>query len=136
MTARPGTSLASAVLTLIAVLTLCGAACKLIASAQVNKAPIHFSFHPIAFSLDSSETPQRHAPETMAGGVAGFDYDHDGNLDIFFTHGADIEDLKKTSAKYANRLFRNNGDGTFTDMTEKAGLAGTGFDIGAAVGDY
>ena len=72
----------------------------------------------------------------MAGGVAVFDYDHDGNLDIFFTNGADIADLKKTSPKYSNRLFRNNGDGTFTDVTEKAGLAGTGYDIGVAVGDY
>ena len=92
--------------------------------AQSAKPSIHFSFRPIAFSLDSSETPQRHAPETMAGGVAVFDYDHDGNLDIFFANGADIADLKKTSPRYSNRLFRNNGDGTFTDVTEKAGRRG------------
>ena len=104
--------------------------------AQSAKPSIHFSFRPIAFSLDSSETPQRHAPETMAGGVAVFDYDHDGNLDIFFANGADIADLKKTSPRYSNRLFRNNGDGTFTDVTEKAGVGGTGYDIGVAVGDY
>jgi hypothetical protein len=104
-------------------------------SAQ-SAGPIHFSFRPIPFSLDSSETPQRHAPETMAGGVAVFDYNHDGNLDIFFTNGADIASLKKTSPKYWNRLFRNNGDGTFTDVTEKAGLTGTGYDVGVAVGDY
>ena len=104
--------------------------------AQSAQASIHFEFRPISFSLDSSETPQKHAPETMAGGVAVFDYDNDGNLDIFFTNGADITDLKKTSPKYSNRLFRNNGDGTFTDVTEKAGLAGTGYDIGVAVGDY
>ena len=65
-----------------------------------------------------------------------FDYDHDGNLDIFFTNGADIASLKKTSPRYSNRLFRNNGDGSFTDVTGKAGLAGTGYDIGVAVGDY
>jgi hypothetical protein len=104
--------------------------------AQSAKSAIHFSFRPIPFLLDSSETPQRHAPETMAGGVAVFDYDSDGNLDIFFTNGADIADLKKTSPKYSNRLFRNNGDGTFTDVTEKAGLAGTGYDNGVAIGDY
>jgi enediyne biosynthesis protein E4 len=107
-----------------------------IRSQEPAKAPIHFSFRPIAFSLDSCETPQRHAPETMAGGVAVFDYNNDGNLDIFFTNGADITTLKKDSPKYSNKLFRNNGDGTFTDVTEQAGLAGTGFDVGVAIGDY
>ena len=105
-------------------------------AAQAAKAPIHFTPLPIAFSLDSCETPQRHVPETMAGGVAVFDYDNDGNLDIFFANGADISSLKKTSPKYWNRLFRNRGDGTFTDVTEKAGLQGTGFDTGVAIGDY
>ena len=56
---------------------------------------IHFQFHPIAFVLDSCETPEKHAPETMAGGTAVFDYDNDGNPDIFFTNGADITSLKK-----------------------------------------
>jgi hypothetical protein len=102
----------------------------------VGKSAIYFSFRPISFSLDSCETPQRHAPETMAGGVAVFDYDNDGNLDIFFTNGADITTLKKDSPKYWNRLFRNNEDGTFTDVTEKAGIKGTGYDVGVAVGDY
>lgn len=104
--------------------------------AESSKGAIHFSFEPIAFSLENSESLERHAPETMAGGVAVFDYDNDGNLDIFFTNGADITDLNKTSPKYWNRLFRNNGNGTFTDVTEKAGLAGTGFDDAVAVGDY
>jgi hypothetical protein len=99
-------------------------------------ASIHFSFKAIPFSVDSNETERKHAPETMAGGVAVFDYDRDGRPDIFFTNGADITTLKKDSRKYWNRLFRNNGDGTFTDVTEKAGLQGTGYDIGVAVGDY
>jgi len=113
-----------------------GALWKSSASAESGKAPIHFLFKSIPFTLDSDETPQKHAPETMAGGVAIFDYDNDGNPDIFFTNGADITTLKKNSAKYSNRLFHNNGDGTFTDVTEKAGLSGTGYDIGVAIGDY
>ncbi|MGZ4815653.1 MAG: CRTAC1 family protein [Terriglobales bacterium] len=104
--------------------------------ADPVRAPIHFTYKAIPFTLDSSQTPQKHAPEAMAGGVAVFDYDNDGNLDIFFTNGADIHTLKKESPKYSNRLFQNNGDGTFTDVTEKAGLAGTGYDVGVAVGDY
>jgi hypothetical protein len=117
-------------------LAVAGMAWKGSASADVNKASIHFSFQPIPFALDSCETPQKHAPETMAGGVAVFDYNNDGNLDIFFTNGADISSLKKSSPQYWNRLFRNNGDGTFTDVTEKSGLAGTGYDVGVAIGDY
>ncbi len=72
----------------------------------------------------------------MAGGVAVFDYNGDGRPDIFFTNGADLATLKKTSPKYSNHLLRNDGNGVFTDVTAQAGLAGTGFDVGVAIGDY
>ena len=72
----------------------------------------------------------------MAGGVAVFDYNGDGRPDIFFTNGANIASLKKDDPKYRNRLFRNDGHGVFTDVTDAAGVAGSGYDMGVAVADY
>lgn len=99
-------------------------------------APIHFELKSVPFRLENDETEARNAPETMPGGVAVFDYNGDGRPDIFFTNGANIRTLKKDDPKYRDRLFRNDGNGTFTDVTKAAGLAGAGYDMGVAVGDY
>jgi hypothetical protein len=105
-------------------------------TARSGSPAIRFEFKPIPFRLENDLSPARNAPESMPGGVAIFDYNRDGRLDIFFTNGANIATLKKDSPKYRNRLFRNEGNGAFTDVTEAAGLAGIGYDMGAAVGDF
>jgi len=105
-------------------------------AAGVPASAIRFELQPIPFQLEHGEVAARHVPATMAGGAAVFDYNRDGRPDIFFTNGANLATLKKDDPKYRNRLFRNDGNGVFTDVTEAAGLAGSGFDSGVAVGDY
>ncbi len=90
----------------------------------------------IDFVLHNSVTPRRYSIETMTGGVAAFDYNNDGLLDLFFPNGAAIPSLEKDDPKYYNRLYRNNGDGTFTDVTLAAGVKGRGYCMGVAAGDY
>jgi len=88
------------------------------------------------FVLQHNPTPQKHMLETMAGGLAVLDYNNDGRPDLFFTSGASLPSLRKDDPKFANRLFRNDGNWKFTDVTLEAGLAGEGYAIGAAVGDF
>jgi hypothetical protein len=97
----------------------------------------------VHFRYLSSHTPKHYLPETMGAGVALFDYDNDGRLDIFFVNGALLADPtpkgsvpQKTGPQYWNRLFHQKQDGTFEDVTEKAGLQGSGYGMGVAVGDY
>jgi hypothetical protein len=81
---------------------------------------------------------RKYFPQPMCGGVALFDYDNDGRMDIFFTNGAKLPELNKSDASFYATLLRNKGDGTFEDVTAKAGLSGAnlGFSFGVAAGDY
>jgi len=88
------------------------------------------------FVLQNNPTPRKHMIETMPGGVAAFDYNNDGLMDIFFTNGASIPSLEKDSPKFFNRLYRNDGRMRFTDVTSEAGIAGAGYSMGAAAADY
>ena len=90
----------------------------------------------IGFVLKNHVTPDKYQIETMPAGVAVIDYNNDGYEDLYFINGASIPELTKTDQSYWNRLYRNNGDGTFTDVTEKAGVKGEGYSMGVAVGDY
>lgn len=90
----------------------------------------------IDFVLENGATPEKHVIETMAGGVAAFDYDGDGRTDLFFTNGARLPGLEKDDARYSNRLYRNLGGMKFKDVTEEAGLGGVGFCFGAAAADF
>lgn len=88
------------------------------------------------FTLENHPTPRKHLIETMPGGVATFDYDGDGLTDIYFTNGASVPSLEKKSPKDWNRLYRNLGGWKFQDVTREAKVAGRGYSMGAAAGDY
>jgi hypothetical protein len=90
----------------------------------------------VSFVLANSPTTKKYLPETMAGGIAAFDYNNDGFTDLFFANGAAMPALMKTDSRYSNRLFRNDGRGHFKDVTGETGIAGSGFAIGAAAADF
>jgi enediyne biosynthesis protein E4 len=90
----------------------------------------------VHFVMESSTSARKHQIETMLSGVAIFDYNNDGLMDLYFVNGARLPDMDKSDPRYWNRLYRNNGDGTFTDVTEKAGVRGAGFGMGVAAADY
>src|ERR1700757_5509673 len=88
----------------------------------------------IPFQHKASHTSKKYLPETMGAGVALFDYDNDGRLDVFLVNGAPLADPtakgtvpEKSGPKYWNRLFHQKADGVFEDVTERAGLQGSGY---------
>ncbi len=97
----------------------------------------------VNFKHYTLHTSRKYLLETMGSGVALFDCDNDGRLDIYFVNGAPFTDPtppgtipKKTGPEFWNRLYHQKPDGTFEDITEKAGVQGVGYDMGVAVGDY
>ena len=97
----------------------------------------------IEFRHEASKTPRKYLPETMGGGVAIFDADLDGRMDVFFVNGAQLDfphpqgvEPDKSATRFWNRLYLNRGRMRFEDVTERYGLQGRGYGMGAAVGDY
>jgi hypothetical protein len=90
----------------------------------------------LSFRLQNGQSGQRHQIETMVGGVAALDYDRDGRIDLFFVNGARIPSLLKERQGFENRLYHNEGNGRFLDVTVRAGVAGEGYGMGVAVGDF
>lgn len=116
-------------------------------NAQAHTSPAKFtdvtSARGVHFQHFASRTSKKYLLETMGPGVALFDYDNDGRLDLFFVNGALLSDPTpkgsvplKSDAKHWNRLYHQKSDGTFEDVTEESGLQGSGYGMGVAVGDY
>jgi hypothetical protein len=88
------------------------------------------------FVLRNDASGRKYQVETVPGGLGVIDYDQDGWPDLYCVNGASLPSLQKTDPRFFNRLYRNNRDGTFTDVTQKAGVPGHGYEMGVAVGDY
>jgi enediyne biosynthesis protein E4 len=96
----------------------------------------------ISYITNNDLSTRKYFPQPMCGGVAIFDFDNDGRMDIFFTNGAKLPEMKKTDPSFSHCLLRNKGDGTFEDVTKKSGLLGVGqgqdlgYTLGVAAGDF
>lgn len=124
-----------------AIAALCGAWFAVTGPALPAEPPRFRDIAPLSkftYVTNNSFTGRKYFPQPMCGGVAVFDFDNDGKLDIFFTNGAELPAMSKSNPSFFNCLLRQKIDGTFEDVTSKAGLAGEqlGFNFGVAVGDY
>jgi hypothetical protein len=119
-----------------------GLACSLpgTLATTITKGPIQFQNIAPACGLDfvlrNDAKGRKYQVETVLGGLGVIDFDNDGWPDIYCVNGASLPSLQKTDPRFFNRLYRNNHDGTFTDVTQKAGVQGHGYEMGVAVGDY
>lgn len=115
--------------------------------APQAQSPVTFTELTSLAGIDFKRAPSfsslKYLLEAMGGGVATFDYDNDGRMDLFFTNGAALKDpMPKTEmpdkrdAKFWNRLYHQRADGTFEDVTESSGLKGSGFSMGVAAADF
>jgi len=135
---RPGS-----VMFYMALALVLAAAIPLSAAAQSEESqadPVRFenvaTSGGVDFILQNYITEEKHMIETMTGGVATIDYNNDGLLDLYFTNGSVTPSMKKEDPKFYNRLYRNEGDFKFTDVTLEAGVKGSGYQMGVAVADY
>src|ERR1043165_609822 len=125
--------LASAVLALLLCLPL-------IVPAQASKPNVTFEEVPpskdgISWVHNNAHSNDRYLPETVGSGCAFLDYDNDGWMDIYFVNSGP-SDFFKPATPLKNALYRNNHDGTFTDVTDKAGVGGGTFGMGVAAADF
>ena len=122
---------------IVALVTICATA--YLSSAMQQNAAVTFSNAAaqagINFKHDNGATPQKYLPETMSAGALIFDYDSDGWPDIFLVNGGSFAD-RRVAAAARHRLYRNNGNGTFTDKTSTSGIAVFDFGMGACSADY
>ncbi|HZQ93953.1 MAG TPA: CRTAC1 family protein [Candidatus Sulfotelmatobacter sp.] len=106
----------------------------------VSAGPIQFQntapANGLDFVLRNDASGRKYQVETVLGGLGVIDFDADGWPDLYCVNGAALPSLQKSDPRFFNRLYRNNRDGTFTDVTQKAGVQGHGYEMGVAVGDY
>src|SRR5215475_14073401 len=105
------------------------------ARVQVTFEEVSAQASKINWTHNNAHSPDRQLPETVGAGCAFFDYDNDGWPDIYLVNSGP-SDFFTPAAPLKNALYHNNRDGTFSDVTDKAGAAGGTFGMGVAVGDY